>query len=42
MLPALRAFAASKAFQGGVSLDQIISDCHWKAQTSEKLSLGRF
>ena len=27
----VRAFAASKAFQGGVSLDQILSACHWKA-----------
>ena len=29
----VRAFAASKAFQGGVSLDQILSACHWKAFT---------
>ena len=28
------AFAASKAFQGGVSLDQILSACHWKAQNT--------
>ena len=27
----VRAFAASKAFQGGVSLEQILSACHWKA-----------
>ena len=27
----LRAFAASKAFQGGVPLDQILSTCHWKS-----------
>ena len=26
----VRAFAASKAFQGGVSLDQILSACHWR------------
>ena len=25
-----QAFTASKAFQGGVSLDQILSACHWK------------
>ena len=24
------AFATSKAFQGGVSLEQILSSCHWK------------
>ena len=29
-----RAFAASKAFQGGVSLDQIHSACHWKAHNT--------
>ena len=28
----VRAFAASKAFQSGVSLDQILSACHWKSQ----------
>ena len=28
------AFAASKAFQGGVSLDQILSACHWKAHNT--------
>ena len=27
----VRAFAASQAFQGGVSLEQILSACHWKA-----------
>ena len=26
----VRAFAASKAFQSGVSLEQILSACHWK------------
>ena len=26
----VRAFAASKAFQGGVPLDQILAACHWK------------
>ena len=30
----VRAFAASKAFQGGVSLDQILAACHWKAHTT--------
>ena len=30
----MRAFAASKAFQGGVSLDQILSACHWKAHNT--------
>ena len=30
----VRAFAASKAFQGGVSLDQILSACHWKAHNN--------
>ena len=28
----IRAFAASKAFYGGVSVDQIMQACHWKAQ----------
>ena len=28
----VRAFAASKAFQSGISLDQILSACHWKSQ----------
>ena len=27
----IRAFAASKAFYGGVSVDQIMQACHWKA-----------
>ena len=27
----IRAFAASKAFYGGVSADQIMQACHWKA-----------
>ena len=26
----VRSFAASKAFQAGVSLEQILSACHWK------------
>ena len=26
----VRAFAASKAFQSGVSLEQLLSTCHWK------------
>ena len=30
----VRAFAASKAFQEGVSLDQILSACHWKAHNT--------
>ena len=30
----VRAFAASKAFQGGVSLDQILSVCHWKSHNT--------
>ena len=30
----VRAFAASKAFQGGVSLDQILSACHWKTHNT--------
>ena len=29
----IRAFAASKAFYGGVSVDQIMQACHWKAHT---------
>ena len=28
------AFAASKGFHGGVSLDQILSACHWKAHNT--------
>ena len=27
----IRAFVASKAFYGGVSVDQIMQECHWKA-----------
>ena len=27
----VRAFAAPKAFQSGVSLEQILSACHWKS-----------
>ena len=30
----VRAFAASKAFQGGISLDQIMSACHWKSHNT--------
>ena len=30
----VRVFAASKAFQGRVSLDQILSACHWKAHNT--------
>ena len=30
----VRAFAASKAFQSGVSLEQILSACHWKSHNS--------
>ena len=30
----VRAFAASRAFQGGISLDQILSACHWKAHNT--------
>ena len=30
----VRAFAASKAFQGGVSLEQNLSACHWKAHNT--------
>ena len=30
----VRAFAASNAFQGGVSLDQILSACHWKTHNT--------
>ena len=28
------AFAASKAFQGGISLDQILATCHWKSHNT--------
>ena len=30
----VRAFVASKAFQSGVSLEQILSDCHWKSHNT--------
>ena len=30
----IRAFAASKALYGGVSLDQIMQACHWKAHNT--------
>ena len=30
----IRAFAASKAFYGGVSVDQIMQACHWKADNT--------
>ena len=30
----VRAFAASKAFQGRASLDQMLSACHWKAHNT--------
>ena len=30
----VRAFAASKAFQSGVSLDQILVACHWKSHNT--------
>ena len=30
----VRAFVASKAFQGGISLDKILSACHWKAHNT--------
>ena len=30
----VRAFAASKAFQSGVSLEQILSACHWKSNNT--------
>ena len=30
----VQAFAASKAFQSGVSLDQILSACHWKSHNT--------
>ena len=41
----VRAFAASKAFQSGVSLDQILAACHWKSHNTvlfEGCGLGRF
>ena len=30
----VRAFAASKAFQSGISLDQMLSACHWKSHNT--------
>ena len=30
----VRAFGASKAFQSGISLDQILSACHWKSHNT--------
>ena len=30
----VRAFAASKAFQSGISLDKILSACHWKSHNT--------
>ena len=30
----VRSFAASKAFQSGISLDQILSACHWKSHNT--------
>ena len=30
----VRAFAASKAFQSAVSLEQILSACHWKSHNT--------
>ena len=30
----VRAFAASKAFKSGVSLEQILSACHWKSHNT--------
>ena len=30
----VRSFAASKAFQSGVSLEQILSACHWKSHNT--------
>ena len=30
----IRAFAASKAFYGGVSVDQIMQACHWKSHNT--------
>ena len=30
----VRAFAASKAFQSGISLDQILAACHWKSHNT--------
>ena len=30
----VRAFAASKAFYGGISMDQIMQACHWKSHNT--------
>ena len=30
----VKAFAASKAFQSGVSLEQILSACHWTSHNT--------
>ena len=30
----VRAFAGSKAFQGGISLDQSLDACHWKSHNT--------
>ena len=30
----VRAFAASKVFYGGVSMDQIMQACHWKSHST--------
>ena len=30
----VRAFAASKAFYGDVSMDQILQACHWKSHNT--------
>ena len=30
----VRAFAASKGFQSGISLEQILSVCHWKSHNT--------
>ena len=44
----VRAFAASKAFQSGVSLEQILSACHWKSHDTftqfylKDVALGRY
>ena len=35
----VRAFAASKAFQSGVSLEQILSACHWKSHNTPLSSI---
>ena len=32
----IRAFVASKAFYGGVSVDQIMQACHWKAHNRQR------